>query len=105
MSKIIFVPKDKEAEYALDIDSAVPEQLVEFELTNEEFDELWNSGVFSLINKISGGNIDDFEDEHITDLNIIGKVLDELKKNRINSDIVRMFELALKYRTSIHFYF
>ena len=80
MSKIIFVPKDKKAEYALDIDSVVPDQLVEFKLTNEEFNKLWNNGVFSLINKISGVNIDDFEDEHITDLNIIGKVLDELKK-------------------------
>ncbi|WHT39828.1 hypothetical protein QNH98_03895 [Myroides sp. mNGS23_01] len=40
MSKVISVPKDKEAESALDYNNAKPEQLVELKLTNEEFDML-----------------------------------------------------------------
>ncbi|MGQ8869829.1 hypothetical protein [Myroides sp. TSA_177.3] len=106
MSKVISVPKDKEAESALDYNNAKPEQLVELKLTNEEFDILWEEGIFSLINRISGSNIDDFEDEHITDLDVISLVLKELKMCDAHSkDIVKMFELALEYRTSVHFYF
>lgn len=106
MTKIICVPKNKEAEYALDYDDALPNQLVELSLTNENFYNLWNDGVFSLINKISGSIIDEFEDEHITDLNIISNILDELKEKYIDQkDIIKMFELAVSYKTSIHFYF
>ncbi|UKB78204.1 hypothetical protein [Chryseobacterium sp. MEBOG07] len=106
MSKKIIVPKNKEAEIALDYDTASPEQIVELSITNDEFKELWNSGVFILINKISNSNIDDFEDEHITNLDSIHNSLNELKKSYNSSDkINRMFELALSYETSIHFYF
>ncbi|WP_353160825.1 hypothetical protein [Myroides odoratus] len=106
MSKVISVPKDKEAESALDYNNAKPEQLVELTLTNEEFDMLWEEGIFSLINRISSSNIDDFEDEHITELDVISLVLKELKMCSVHSkNIVKMFELALEYRTSIHFYF
>ena len=106
MSKVISVPKDKEAESALDYNNAKPEQLVELKLTNEEFDMLWEEGIFSLINRISSSNIDDFEDEHITELDVISLVLKELKMCSVRSkNIVKMFELALEYRTSIHFYF
>ncbi|KAB1232565.1 hypothetical protein [Chryseobacterium viscerum] len=106
MSKKIIVPKNKEAEIALDYDTASPEQIVELSITNDEFKELWNSGVFILINKISNSNIDEFEDEHITNLDSIHNSLNKLKKSSNSSDkINRMFELALLYETSIHFYF
>ena len=50
--------------------------------------------------------VDDFEDEHIIDLNLIYNSCRELKKNFNDiSEIIKMFELALMYRTSIHFYF
>ncbi len=60
MSKIVVVPED--------YDTATSEQVVELKLTAYEFEKLWNEGVFALINKISDSNIDDYEDEHITDL-------------------------------------
>ena len=102
----ITVPKDKEAESALDYDIATPQQLLELKLTNEEFEKFWKEGIFSLINQVGNINIDDFEDEHITDLNIIENVLYELNRNRNSStEIIKMFELALEYKTSIHFYF
>ncbi|PUB24724.1 hypothetical protein C8J95_1202 [Elizabethkingia sp. YR214] len=106
MAKTIVVPKNKEAEISLDYDTATPDQIIELILSNDEFDKLWSKGIFSLINRISQSNIDDFEDEHITDLNLIHSSFQELKK--ISNDIpevVKMFELALMFKTSIHFYF
>ncbi|WP_160137161.1 hypothetical protein [Chryseobacterium sp. c4a] len=106
MSKLIIVPKDKEAEIALDYDTATPEQVVELNLTDEEFEKLWEEGVFSLINEITNSNIDDFEDEHITDLNDILNAYVELQKTSNGvADLIKMFELAITYKTSIHFYF
>lgn len=106
MPKLIVVPKDKEAEIALDYDLATPEQVVEIKLTHETFEKLWNEGIFALINKISNSNIDQFEDEHITDLNYIYNTCIELKKTSDDlEDIIQMFELAITYNTSIHFYF
>lgn len=106
MSKIIIVPKNKEAEIALDYDKANPDQLVELNLENDEFEKLWNTNIFALINKVANSNIDDFEDEHITDLNLIRLSLNELKKiSNSAEEINKMFELALLYETSIHFYF
>ncbi len=106
MSKIIVVPKNKEAEIALDYDTATSEQVVELKLTPYEFEKLWNEGVFALINKISDSNIDDYEDEHITDLDLISCSYNELKKLRCNpEEIIKMFEFAIMYKTSIHFYF
>lgn len=106
MSKKIIVPKDKQAEIALDYDTATPEQIIELNLADDEFENLWNEGIFALISNLSNCNIDDYEDEHITDLDLILKSLHELKKT-INSPvkIIKMFELALLYKTSIHFYF
>jgi len=40
MSKIVVVPK-KEAEIALDYDTATSEQVVELKLTPYEFEKLW----------------------------------------------------------------
>ncbi|WP_158963111.1 hypothetical protein [Myroides fluvii] len=106
MPKVITVPKDQAAQDALNYDCAASEQLIELELTKEEFEELWNDGVFTAINRITGSNIDDFEDEHIMDLQVIEQVWNELKTNQITpKNILQMFELALVYKTSIHFYF
>lgn len=106
MSKIIIVPKNKEAQIALDFDMTSPEQIVELTITSDEFNRLWNDGLFSLIDKTSKCTIDEFEDEHITDLELISKSLYELKKRSFNAEkIIKMFELALLYKTSIHFYF
>lgn len=106
MSKIIIVPKNKEAEIALDYDTATPEQVVELNLTDDEFEKLWSEGIFSLINKLSNCNIDDYEDEHITDLDLITNSFHELKKVPNNpEEIIKMFEFAIMYKTSIHFYF
>ncbi len=106
MSKLIIVPKNKEAEIALDYDKVESEHITEWNVSNEEFEKLWIEGVFSLINKVSGTNIDDYEDEHLNDLNLISHSLSELKKKQYSfRKMIEMFELAIYYKTSIHFYF
>lgn len=106
MSKTIVVPKNKKAEKTLDYDTAPKEQIIELNLSELEFEKLWNEGVFFLINKVSQCSIDDYEDEHITNLNLISNTLNELSKLKDGpKEIIKMFELALIYKTSIHFYF
>ena len=60
--KLILVPKDKEAQIALNHDTATPSQLMELPLTQAEFKALVKTGFFDLINNIAGVNIDDYED-------------------------------------------
>lgn len=106
MPKIITVPKNKQAEYDLDYNIAKNEQLVELEITDDEFNQLWENGVFFMINDIASCNIDEFEDDCIQDTVAIEKILHELKESDLDlKSIEKMFELALKYNTSIHFYF
>jgi hypothetical protein len=49
----------------LDIDEAQPGDLAELILTNDQYADLSNSGVFEKINKILGTLIDEYEDESI----------------------------------------
>lgn len=106
MGKLIVIPKNKTAERDLDFDKAAPEELVEIKLEQNEFHSIWDSGIFLLINKICETNIDDFEDEHIYDLNLIAIVYDKIKIEFPNhKKIIEAFNYALSYKTSIHFFF
>ena len=106
MAKIIVVPKNSEAAHALDYNQAHPDQLVEWILTAEEFDQLWNDGVFSLLNAMANTLIDDFEYEYITDLEVLADIVKELKESGIQAPhIIELLELAIGYKTSIHFFF
>lgn len=112
MSKIISVPKNKDAEIALDYNQATEDQLIEISLSDEEFSELWNEGIFSLINDIAGTNIDDFEDDNIIDKEKIKKIIDKLSyiqksgllKNKLGQ-IITLFEEAFIRGTGVYFYF
>lgn len=106
MNKVISVPKNKDAEVRLNYNEALHFELIEINLTIEEFNYLWDKGVFHLINNICNSIIDDNEDESINDLNLIKKTHQELN-NRYSEckNIIDMFQYALTYKTSIHFYF
>lgn len=106
MVKSIIIPKNKIAEINLDLDKALSEELIEIELDEFEFNSLWDSGIFLLINKICNTNIDDFEDEHIYSLTLIKKIYEEIKIKHPNQiKIINAFNYALIYKTSIHFFF
>lgn len=108
-NKTIAVPKNQDAEIALNYDRATPEQLIEMTLDETMFKELWESGFFERINNIAGVNIDNYEDEHITELEKLGKVLasDIFTANVIDSirQIRSLFEEAVTRKTGIYFYF
>lgn len=53
-NKTISVPINAAAEEALDYDRATPQQLIEEELSEEEFNLLWKEGYFDLLNHSVG---------------------------------------------------
>ena len=61
--KVIVVPKNSEAAGRLDLDDNVDGDLHEFKITDEDFNELWRSGLIAALNERLGLMIDEFEDE------------------------------------------
>ena len=110
--KMITVPKNEYAKDLLDQDRCPPDQLDEICLSQEEFDNLWNSNIFVRINEICNVKIDDYEDEEIGDYENILVVLDFLQSSQWPVNILQtvrkiehLFGKAIEYKTSVHFYF
>lgn len=64
--RYIVTPKDKAAEL-LDYIKSADNDLIELVLAEKQFNVISCHNVFSSLNEILGCNIDDFEDEPITD--------------------------------------
>lgn len=112
--RFITVPKDHEAEMALDLDVAKSEQLIEIVLDDIEFKTLKESGFFKSINSIAGSNIDDYESESIIgseELNKVAissiftnKLFDENLSKKVN-EIRNVFFEAINRETGVYFFF
>ncbi len=48
--KIICAPRTYEALQRLDVDGCIPDDLDEVVLSQAEFDEVWNTGLFEFLN-------------------------------------------------------
>lgn len=114
MNEVISVPKDKKAERMLDHDKVLPSQLIELEVSDEDFSYLYNSGYWDLVNKIANSNIDDFEDESITDAHVLAELIKALETRSFsydrrlekwNDNVCALFREAYSRKTSIHFFF
>ena len=108
--RYITVPKDKEALIALDYDTAKPEQLIEWKLTQDEFMELWNLKVFDKINSDCDTIIDDYEDESITEYEYLNQCFLVVNQftNKGNGSVKRFTEMvktAIDLKTGLYFYF
>lgn len=107
MAKRIIVPKTQKDQDALNFDQEG--DFIETELSQEQFLELWNSGVFDEVNALIGTLIDDYEDESVTDLSKIEMVINffETKKssNPNTESILELFKKARDLRTGVFFYF
>jgi hypothetical protein len=110
--KLIIVPKDKEAEDALEFDEAKEAQLIKLVLQDNEFYELHQNGIFELINSSANVNIDDFESEEVTDENQLSNVISDLMKKGVpenikskTEQIIFLFKEAIERRTGVYFYF
>ena len=110
--KWITVPVDREAEMLLDTDECPDEKLAELNLSQEELDALWKTGLFQELNTACNVLIDDFEDEKIRDKEALAKGLKIVNHMvRINPhddilpEIATQFEKALQFNTGVYFFF
>ncbi|TWV92006.1 hypothetical protein [Chitinophaga pinensis] len=106
----IIVPKDKEADILLDTDEATPEQLITLSFDNTEFKELWDAGIFQLINELTESLIDVYEDDAITEKQKLQLVLSsDIFEISVTTDklkqIKTLFQEALQRGTGVYFYF
>jgi len=110
--KIVLVPNDIKAMHRLDMDATADGDLVEYRMTQNEFDILWNIGYFDALNSSLNLSIDEFEDEKI-DISGIDKAMvisnsymeDHPVASRCLTSIVELLELARKKRTGLFMYF
>jgi hypothetical protein len=110
----IIVPKNKEAEFALDYDEATPEQLDTLFLNQTYYREFWQSGLLDLLNALSPDSlIADYEVAVIAKPDIIEKILSALKSKQgfsfslapqLTDALIAQFEKALTRQTGVYFY-
>ena len=107
--RYIIVPKNQDAIMALDYDMAKPEQLIEWELSQDEFMELWNLKIFDKINTTCDTIIDDCEDENISEINDLiqcSLMINQMKnKQKSIQKFFIMIQYAIDFQTGIFFYF
>lgn len=111
----IIVPLNKSAEAQLDLDQAKPGSIREYRLDETSFTCLWRSGIFDMINAETGSNIDNFEDDAITDpkqLRVGRALVDSMAKHCKDEAcgtllvvLTGLFDLALARKTGVFFYF
>ncbi len=109
-TRLIEVPKDKEAEHLLDYNEAADDQLIRISLTNPEFSELWKIGFFNELNEMTDAMIDDFEDAKIVEKEELENVLSSDVFNMpVSNDILDrlkvLFQEALERGTGVYFFF
>lgn len=113
-SRFITVPKDAEAVVALDYNEASDDQLIEIILDDREFYAIWKSGFFSSLNYMAKVNIDDSEDDGITDVEVLKEVvnsslfdveLGDPKLNRLLEEMRVLFQEAIARGTGVFFFF
>lgn len=109
-TRTITVPKDKEAENALDYDEARPDQLIEINLSNNEFNEFDKYEIFDSLNEIADTFIGDFESDSITGSEKLRQILDsDIFNRQVENDKLKalksLFEEAYTRGTGVYFYF
>lgn len=110
--KCIAVPVNPEAMNRLDYDQCQEGDLVEVIFEEHDYNELWDSGIIEILNNQLGKNIDDYEDENITDLDelrqckvIIGERINIVPSSIILEKLNSQVNLAIDYKTGVFFYF
>ncbi|WP_316837041.1 hypothetical protein [Pedobacter nutrimenti] len=112
--KTICVPKDSIAQTHLDFGESQPGELIELSIEDKTINNLLRFGFFDSINKLANSNIDNFEDESITEKHQLMKVLNsslfnkKLYDEELHQvvDVIRdLFNKAIVYGTGVYFYF
>lgn len=104
----IIVPLDAAAQKALDYDTANENQLITRRVTQNEFNYLYNCGIFAGIDDLADSNIGDNESEEITDPESLQKIITFLEVFPVADDFKSMLaELkslvlaAIKHKTGL----
>jgi t-SNARE complex subunit (syntaxin) len=111
--KTVLVANDQAAMTAIDYDTERPDQIIKLELTADELDYLFTSGLVDEINEVCEAMIDDFEDDMITSHPKLRAGLTTLEsyQNRNTrysafvGNLINLFKEALARDTAIYFYF
>ena len=79
-------------------------------LTEREMNNLWDKGLFDLINNIAGIIIDGYEEDLIDNIEDLKKVLEEIENHVEFNDeyslqIKKLFQEAIERKTEINFVF
>jgi hypothetical protein len=109
-NKLIIVPKNKNAQTALDFDKADKEQLIELTIDEIDFLFLFENGIIDLINFNGNSNIDDYEDDVVSGKENLYNVIIAIEststyENIIVKKILYLFKEAYNRDTSVYFYF
>lgn len=110
--KLISVPKTPDAMQRLDFDECKSEELLEVDLGQDEFDALWDSGIFAELNEKIGLLIDDYEEESITQLSqlrhaqaIVALALTQDDQPSSMSALKQQIDKAIEFKTGVFFFF
>ena len=109
--KCITVPKTIDAQKRLDYDECFDVDLVEFNMTNEEYASLDKTEVFTILNEALSINIDEYEDESIFDPVMIhkAKMLVEgmlySKHSLLLAMLLSQIKKAEESKTGVYFFF
>jgi hypothetical protein len=112
--KTICVPKDSLAQTHLEFDESQPGEIMELNLDDDTFNNLWKANFFKSINKLTHSIIDNFEDESISEKakltevlnsNLFDKKLYDKELHQAIDKIKDLFSKAIIYETGVYFYF
>lgn len=110
--KTITVPLNKKAVKLLDCNKCPSNLLEEMYLSQQEFDSLWEAGVFQELNKIMNIIIDEYEDDSIVgETNLLHSIrfIESTKYlepvQSLVTKIKSLMVLAIEKNTGIYFYF
>lgn len=108
--KSITVPISKEAMKRLDFNECLDGDLVEIKLNESEFDKMWSSGVFEIINDAFEKNIDIYEDEYLVGIDNLVQAKKLIDKEFHGADqpvqeLLLMLDKAIENNTGIFFFF
>jgi hypothetical protein len=111
-TRSITVPLNAKAQKSLDFDDVDDSQIIELLIDDDDFEMLFQKGIFDLINSSVQVNIDDYEDESITEAEALQKVTNALIEesfkhsgNKLLIHMIYLFSCALNRGTGVFFFF
>ena len=113
-TKMISVPLTEQANKALYFGQDCNDKVMDVVLSQDEFDALWKDGVWDKINLECNLWIDEYEDENISGLDDITRLIELLKNIEVSDQpmarsgmnkLLEQLKVAAEKRTAIYFYF